>query len=229
MTGHDFIGADLFSLAQRVHSRLRVRADGPPAVVLIDGRSGSGKTSLATGLARLLGAQTLPVEHLYPGWDGLDAGSAALPHAVDAGHYRRYDWHARGFAERIDLDPARPLVIEGCGALSAESLAAALRRGASASASDVPAPRRVHAIWVACPAGERRRRALARDGDMFRPHWEAWAAQERARFARARPLGLAHEIVHTASAAVSAPASPGTPAAPGTPDAVQRSAPEPGR
>ncbi|GAA2180985.1 AAA family ATPase [Leucobacter tardus] len=187
------LGAELFGLAHRVHDRLRATRSGPPSVVVIDGRSGSGKTSLAAGLARLLGAAILPVEDLYPGWGGLAAGSAALAPALDARAYARYDWHAAAFAEQVTLDRPRRLVIEGCGALSAETLAAAARWAGGGGAGAV------HAVWVDCPAEERRERALTRDGDLFRPHWESWAAQEDALFARTRPLALAREVVHAGS------------------------------
>ena len=52
------------------------------AVVLIDGRSGSGKTSLAADVAESLGAAVLHLEDLYPGWDGLGAGSRAVASAL---------------------------------------------------------------------------------------------------------------------------------------------------
>ena len=38
-------------------------------------------------------------------------------------------------------------------------------------------------ILVKAPDELRYRRAIARDGDMYRPHWESWAAQEEALFA----------------------------------------------
>ena len=35
-------------------------------------------------------------------------------------------------------------------------------------------------ILATAPDEVRRERAMARDGDTFRPHWERWAAQEEA-------------------------------------------------
>ena len=170
--------------------RLAERVGGA-AVVLIDGHSGSGKTTLAAGLAdaveRASGARpaVIGMDELYPGWDGLAAGSAALAGALAAGEYERYDWLLGEFSERVGIPADGTLIVEGCGALTAASLAAAAARG------------RVYAVWVESPEGLRRERALARDGDMFAPHWDAWAAQERAHFASARPLALANETVHT--------------------------------
>lgn len=167
-------------------------------VILIDGRSGSGKTSLTERLVtrqRLDGGriQVLHVEDLYPGWDGLAAGSRSVATALDAGGYRRYDWHAETFGDWIALTTDRPLVVEGCGAVTAENLAAAQRwaDGVAGAAS----PARVHAVWLDGSAELRRGRALARDGETFRPHWERWAAQEDRLFARTQPETLADEII----------------------------------
>ena len=163
------------------------RGSQRPHVVMIDGRSGSGKTTLARAVAHQLGsrAQVLPVEHLYPGWDGLEEGANAVAYTMSTGTYRAYDWHAQAFTSERHLDPARPLVIEGCGALSRANLAAAERWG------------RVWCVWVECPEDVRKRRALTRDGDVFRPYWDMWARQESARMRAEQPIALAHQIVHT--------------------------------
>lgn len=163
-------------------------------VVLIDGRSGSGKTTLAQRIAEALGAQTLHLEDLYPGWGGLAAGSAAVASVLEAGEYRAYDWYAGRFGDApIALDPQRPLVIEGCGAVTTENLRAAEDFAGSCAR---PGDRPVWSIWIECPLDVRRERALARDGAVFAPHWEAWAAQESAHFAARRPLALVNEVVH---------------------------------
>ena len=46
-----------------------------PTITLIDGRSGAGKSHYAAGLANTSGAQVVSLDEVYPGWDGLDAGS----------------------------------------------------------------------------------------------------------------------------------------------------------
>ena len=204
---------------------------GRASVVLLDGRSGSGKTSWAAELLARFRAtgrspQLLQVEDLYPGWDGLAAGSAAVARVLAEGEYRRYDWIAGAFAETRPIDHRRPLVIEGCGAITAENLRAAEdwaeRRAAADRPGDLDAaardadPRggdarrvegsgsgtpdeggrgRVRALWLDCPDALRRERALARDGDTFAPHWERWAAQERAHFGRHEPWRLADERI----------------------------------
>ncbi len=155
-------------------------ASGPRPVVLIDGRSGAGKTTLARDLAPLLGAQLVSLDDLYPGWDGLEAGSAAVHQTVlrdrDPG-WRRWDWASERPAEWHSVDPDTPIVIEGCGALSRANRALA-----------------TFGIWVDVPADERRRRALDREPG-FAPHWGEWAAQERAFAAREHPRELADVVI----------------------------------
>lgn len=177
-------------------------------VVLIDGRSGSGKTSLAAQLVGHLHAQgravqQLCVEDLYPGWDGLAEGSRAVAEVLATGRYQRYDWVRGEFAEWVELvaDSSAPradrvdaipvLVVEGCGAVTRESIAAATA-WAERTGRGI-----VFSAWLDVPAEVRRSRALARDGEMFRPHWERWAAQEEALFARAQPELLVDRVLQS--------------------------------
>lgn len=158
-----------------------------PAVVLIDGRSGSGKTALAEELRAALGGAVLHLDDLYPGWDGLAAGSAAVAEVLARGAYRRFDWNTLASVERVELSHGGALIIEGCGALTRRNLEAA-REWASGGS--------VYSIWIECPGAVRRARALQRDGEMFRPHWDRWAAQEEAHIAREAPIALADEVKH---------------------------------
>jgi len=152
-------------------------AAAPRPVVLIDGGSGAGKTSLGVRLAPALGAQLVSLDDVYPGWDGLEAGSAAVARDVlrsrDPG-WRGWDWTAARAGEWHPLDPDRPLVVEGCGALS---------RAARVRAT--------LGIWVELDAATRKRRALDRDGDAYAPHWDRWARQEASFAAREHPRALA--------------------------------------
>lgn len=175
-------------------------------VLLIDGRSGSGKTSLAeraVAQARLaeLNPQLLHVEDLYPGWDGLAAGSRALPSVLAQRAYRRYDWISGEFGERVVIVPELPLIIEGCGALTREALAAAQAFAMQSLGGQLPsvASARVRGVWLDCPAPERHERAIARDGDTYAPHWIRWAAQEDTLYAHTRPWLLADTVVRSAS------------------------------
>ncbi len=141
-------------------------------VVVIDGRSGAGKTTLARLVADRwpIGGpvQMVALDSLYPGWDGLAEGAQRAYDGVLRAHarglmgsWRRWDWERSAEAETHGVDPALGLILEGCGVLTP----------AAARVADV-------SVWVDGPAESRRRRALERDGDGFRPHWERWARQE---------------------------------------------------
>jgi uridine kinase len=155
------------------------RRSGPRPVVLIDGGSGAGKTTLATALAQRLPAQLVSLDDMYPGWDGLDAASTAVVDDLLVQHrWQRWDWAAVRPAEFSSVDPAAPLIVEGSGSLSRRSR-----------------PLATFTIWLDLDEAERRRRALERDGDTYAPHWERWARQERAFFERERPDLLADRIL----------------------------------
>lgn len=156
-----------------------------PTITLIDGRSGAGKTTLARERALAAGAQLLSLDDVYPGWDGLEAGEGHVLRSVlrplAAGlpaRWRRWDWERSAPAEWVPVDPTRPLIIEGCGAISPEARRLADR-----------------ALWVDADDRERRKRALARDGGTFAPHWERWARQEEWHALLHDPRGVADEIV----------------------------------
>lgn len=147
--------------------------------ILIDGRSGSGKTELARAIALdWPQAQLVRLDDIYPGWDGLDAGSAAVPSILTDFRWRAWNWAADRPGEWHTLDPQRPILIEGVGAVSR----------ASRPLADV-------AVWVHLGDAERKRRALDRDGDAYAPHWDRWAAQEDAFIEREWPVELADVVV----------------------------------
>jgi energy-coupling factor transporter ATP-binding protein EcfA2 len=157
-------------------------------VVLIDGRSGSGKTSLARMLVArwpLRGrVQLVALDSLYPGWDGLADGVEAArelilrPHARGLiGVWERWDWEASEPAEAHAVDPSLPLIVEGSGLLTA----------ATARLGDVR-------VWLESPAPSRMRRALDRDGDTYRPHWKRWAEQEERHLSADEPTRHATHV-----------------------------------
>ena len=160
----------------------RIGTAGRPDVVLIDGRSGSGKTELARAMVvEKPELQLVRMDDLYPGWDGLEAGSRHVHDAILAASVRRWqrwDWAVGEPAEWHVLDPFRTVLIEGCGALSRENRALA-----------------AYAVWVELDEPTRKARALARDGETYAPHWDAWAAQENAFIARENPRELADIVV----------------------------------
>ena len=150
------------------------------ARVLIDGRSGSGKTEFAVALAAAWpGAQLVRLDDIYPGWTGLAAGSAAVHEQVlSEFRWRRWDWSLSERAEWHSVDPTLPILVEGCGALSEAS-----RRLAT------------FGIWVELDSALRKARALARDGEAYAPHWDDWAAQEEAFLASQHPHKRADLVV----------------------------------
>lgn len=155
--------------------------DQPPSVrriagctvIALDGRSGSGKTSTADALQALdPDLLILHVEDFYPGWDGLLAGIDRVVHDVltpwqqgNAGKFRPWNWHSSQLENReieVPLPQSKRVLIEGCGA------------GAQPIASLVSG-----VVWLTAPEEIRKTRALTRDGDIFRPHWNRWANQEK--------------------------------------------------
>ncbi|WP_241992061.1 AAA family ATPase [Cryobacterium lyxosi] len=145
-----------------------VAAAGSNPVVLIDGPSGAGKSTLADALRRHWPGPHTPqlvrMDDIYPGWDGLDAAVCHLHRYVLQPRHRglpaawqRYDWTASQAAEWNLLDAARPLIVEGCGTLAA----------AHEPLSHVR-------VWLAADDALRKQRALDRDGEAFRTHWDQW-------------------------------------------------------
>jgi uridine kinase len=154
-------------------------------VIAIDGRSGSGKTALAGQLAIRIDAPIVQLEQIYPGWDGLQAGIDLLVEAVlvplSAGQVAqvpRYDWLVHRFIEPWPLEPPPILIVEGVGA------------GARAAATFTSL-----LVWLELAADLREQRALARDGDVFRPYWSQWAAQEDVLLAREQTPARAGIVV----------------------------------
>jgi uridine kinase len=170
-------------LLELAHSRPPTLGAG--RLVCVDGPAGSGKSTLAAELAALApGAHVIHMDDLYDGWDG-------LPHLTDqldpilrplaqgeAGSYRRYDWHAGGYAETVTVPPGPLLVLEGVGA------------GCLAHA-----PLITVLAWVWAPADLRMRRGLERDGVEQREHWRRWMVDEQALFVRDRIAERADVLV----------------------------------
>ena len=131
----------------------------------VDGPAGSGKTTFAAAVAATVpGSVVVHMDDLFEGWDGLPTVDAQLDSLLrplatgEPGSYRRWDWDAGAWAERVTVEPTDLLVVEGVGS-------------GSLRAADVTTV----LVWVEAPYDVRMRRGLERDGDAFAPHWEAWA------------------------------------------------------
>lgn len=157
-------------------------ASGRRLVVLVDGRSGTGKTTLGDALAVRLDARVVHLDDVYPGWDGLRAASDAVVSDVlgTPSGYRRWDWERSEPTAWVSIEPDAPLVVEGCGALSRASAPLATLR-----------------VWLEADDEVRRDRAIGRDGEVFAREWERWAAQERAFIAAEAPAELADVVLRT--------------------------------
>ncbi|NKG19253.1 aminodeoxychorismate synthase component I [Paeniglutamicibacter sp. ANT13_2] len=147
-------------------------ATSPVLVLGIDGRSGAGKSTLAAELATQLRRHRevalFHLEDIYPGWDGLKAGTEDYVDQVltplargDAAAWKSWDWNTNSFGPTSTLDSAPVIIIEGVGAGCA----------AARELLDV-------LIYVQVPDATRKQRALERDGEIFAAHWEQWAEQE---------------------------------------------------
>jgi para-aminobenzoate synthetase len=177
-------------LLPRVLRAVQERADRPPAVVLLDGRSGSGKTTLCRYLARALrqGDVDVAVVHMdgiYPGWDGLEPAvrrlSDELLPALRAGRpvtYPTWRWSVSQPGPEVTVRPRDVVLVEGVGCASA---------AARAQADLV--------VWLEVPEAVRYERAMSRDGDAYRPHWQHWAEQEAAYVLREQPAGAASVVL----------------------------------
>lgn len=142
--------------------------------VLIDGRSGAGKTTLSERLAAELGWPVVHVEDFYPGWGGLwEARGMVATDVFGRGGYRRWDWLRDQQGEWVEV-PAGPLIVEGVGAISEASIRVA------------PKP---FTVLLEAPASLRKARALARD-PYYAPWWEMWAAQEIRHFRELPPVDV---------------------------------------
>jgi energy-coupling factor transporter ATP-binding protein EcfA2 len=158
-------------------------------VVLIDGPSGAGKSTLADALRAQWPTDASPelvrLDDLYPGWGGLALGSHAVAtellgalRAEGTGRWRSWDWAAGHPGEWHEVHADRPLIVEGCGALSQASARLAELR-----------------VWIAADDAVRKRRALARDHGAFDAHWDMWDAQF-AEFVRGQhPVALADLVL----------------------------------
>ena len=146
---------------------------GSGRLVCIDGPGGSGKSTLAAALVDLQPAgRVVHMDDLYDGWEGLarvtdQLAGLLLPLAEGRpGSYRRYDWHAKAFAETVTVKPVPLLVVEGVG-----------------SAAAVYSTLATVVVWVEAPREQRLQRGLARDGEDLRGQWLQWMAAEERHFA----------------------------------------------
>jgi uridine kinase len=160
---------------------------GTTRLIAVDGRSGSGKTTIGDRLAAELNAPILHLDELYEGWQGLP-GVADLLHEWIArpllegrpARWRPYHWDDGTRGEWRTIKPSPVLVLEGCGAGSP--------------------PVRDHLallIWVEVADDVREERLRARpDWDDYLKHYRSWADAESELLQRDHTPGHADVVVH---------------------------------
>ena len=177
----------------------RLERAGVPALVAIDGRCGSGKTTLAALLAAKFPCNVFHTDDFYlppasriPGWESvpcanldLDRLDREILRPVLAGEdvdYRPYRCASGDFAPAIRI-PFRPLnVLEGSYALHP-----ALRM------------RYTLRIFLTCSPEEQTRRLQAREGDRFPLFQHRWIPLEESYFRTCGVEACCHIILHTDS------------------------------
>ena len=168
-------------------------------LVCIDGRAGAGKTSLAAELEAALTAgdvTTVHMDDLYEGWSGLPTvaeqvvaqlvvpWAAGRPALLDA-----WDWHRSTRRGPVPVPLTPVVLLEGVGSWSRRL------RGVVSTL-----------VWLECDEQTRRRRARARDGEVFEVRWDNWAADEDVVHAREQTRLHADVVIDTgAQRAVPAP------------------------
>ena len=186
--------ADSWELFDDVELTVRVRAllpAGRHALILVDGRSGSGKSTFADRLARLLDAAVVHSDdiawHHDPiHWDDLLVDSVIMPwRSGKAVHFRPPGWVVQGRAGAVEVPPRPVLIVEGVGAG---------RSGLAARAELV--------VWVQSDSDQARRRGLQRDVELGRTAkeaeavWDEWMKAEEPFLAADRPWSRASLVVN---------------------------------
>jgi uridine kinase len=145
---------------------------GQARVVAVDGPGGSGKTTFADRLTKVLDAQVIhsddfpvPWEEGPADWFSLVEKQVLTPLSRgEPGRFQRYDWVAESFAEWVNVPRAPVVILEGV---------STARRSAPLA----------FRIWVEAPRLLRLARGIERDGDVYEDQWHTWTRKEDEWFA----------------------------------------------
>lgn len=159
-----------------------------PAVIAVDGRGASGKSTTASVLQRavpdsvVIHTDDIAWHHAFFDWAALLRDGILVPvHAGRAVRYRPPAWEQRQREGAIVVPSGCPLIIvEGCGAA---------RRDLTPWLDVV--------IWVQTDTERARTRGLIRDGGTaeVEAFWDEWMAEELPFFAADRPWERADTVV----------------------------------
>ena len=164
----------LDSINELLKSRKRC---GNSQVLAIDGRAGSGKTTLASELSLAFSLDrsvtVLHMDEIYAGWQ--DALGPKLTHTLEdllnsiSSHQSQllpiYDWYRGEFSASRIIEPTDLLLLEGVG--SAQRIVRAYNSTT---------------IWLDIEPDIGLERVLERDGDNIRPQMQKWQLAESAHF-----------------------------------------------
>jgi hypothetical protein len=161
---------------------------GRPAVVAVDGRSGSGKTTVSQRICAAVPASAVvhtddvAWHHSILGWADLLADGVLKPaHRGESVSFRPPAWRERSREGAIDVPAGRELVIvEGVGAARRQLM----------DLLDV-------VVWVQSDMVEAERRGIERDGgdEAAASFWHLWMAEELPFMVQQRPWERAAFIV----------------------------------
>jgi cytidylate kinase len=163
--------------------------DELPQIVAVDGRSGSGKTTMANQLQRHIARSTIvhtddvAWHHSYFGWSDLLIEGVLRPvRANRKTDYRPPAWEDRGRQGSIIVrEDCEVVILEGVGASRLEVL-----------------PWLTASIWIQSDMDEAERRGIARDGgtEEARRFWMDWMREENAFLEAQQPWLRATAIVN---------------------------------
>jgi len=165
---------------------------GSTHVIAIDGRAGSGKTTLAHELFLALthdrSVTVIHLDEVYDGWENaLDASLTQSLHGLlvdlseDKPHWLPiYNWSTKSFDSSKEILPCDLLILEGVG--SGQKI---VREYASAS------------VWLDVEADIGLQRVLLRDGESIVENMVQWQIDEDAFFARDKTRENADFILTT--------------------------------
>ena len=180
-----------------------IDSGNPTPIILVDGRTGSGKTTFAAALQNRLfqkgesAPRVIHMDDLYEGWDGLQAGVDYLIRQIlsplsrrEGASWQEYDWAAIDPAtpDRVgartgtwrEFRGGTPLIIEGVGSLSR-----------------IAAEQAAVTVWLEADQSVRQARISARqaEGDGDGSWFAMWSAQEADFYAREKSAEIAERVI----------------------------------
>lgn len=167
----------------------RGRSSGRPWLLAVDGRSGSGKSTVGALLQRsvpnsvVVHTDDIAWHHSFFDWSDLLIEGVLKPLRLGQSVcYQPPGWQPHGRLGAIEIPAGLDLVVV---------------EGVGASRTEVT-PWIDRSIWIQSDLDEAERRGLARDGDTqeARDFWQAWMAQESDFLQRQRPWDRAAAIVN---------------------------------